>query len=170
MHKRMGNVHHFRRPPRNRGRKQPRKPPPRRFGWGSLRLVALGIGFTGLAGVTGWQAMSRTDADGTFQCEGVRVIDGDTFDCGGRRIRLQGIDAPEMAGHCRPGRECAPGDPIASTENLSRLVAWSAVQCRPVDVDAYGRTVARCTTGEKDLSCAQLDAGQAIRRYAEISC
>ena len=43
------------------------------------------------------------------------VNDGDTLRCqDGTRIRLSGIDAPELDGHCQPGRACVPGDPLAS--------------------------------------------------------
>lgn len=161
------------RPVRFQQRKRHWQPSRKRSGfpWGTVRLVGLGAILLGLAGTSGleWMAGAKGSAD-EFACASVRVIDGDTFDCDGRRIRLQGIDAPELAGHCRPGRQCAPGDGIASTESLSRLVGWNAVQCRPVDTDAYGRTVARCTAGGKDLSCAQLDAGEAIRRYGVIAC
>ncbi|MGC1270186.1 MAG: hypothetical protein WA842_06275 [Croceibacterium sp.] len=34
------------------------------------------------------------------------VTDGDTIRCGDERIRLLGIDAPEMGGRCREGRVC----------------------------------------------------------------
>jgi endonuclease YncB( thermonuclease family) len=98
------------------------------------------------------------------------VTDGDTFRCGGRRVRLQGIDAPEMPGHCRPGRDCTPGDPDASATNLRRMLRWHSVTCRQTDIDGYGRTVARCSAGEQDLSCAQIDGGFAVRRYGAISC
>jgi endonuclease YncB( thermonuclease family) len=106
----------------------------------------------------------------TFTCARLRVIDGDTFACGQRRVRLQGIDAPELAGHCRPGRRCTPGDGVASRAHLQQLVAWSQVQCRQTDTDVYGRTVARCSAGRQDLSCAQVAAGQAVLRYAPITC
>lgn len=98
------------------------------------------------------------------------ILDGDTFDCDGQRVRLAGIDAPELPDHCRKGRDCAPGDPVASTENLARLVAWKAVTCRKSDSDAYGRTVARCEAGQVDLSCQQIADRQAIRRYGMIWC
>lgn len=61
------------------------------------------------------------------------VLDGVTFKCDGKSIRMVGIDAPELPGHCRPGRQCAPGDPYASTEDLRELIANGAVQCRKVD-------------------------------------
>lgn len=108
-------------------------------------------------------------------CPSVRVIDGDTLVCGAEHVRLQGIDAPEVPGHCRVGRVCAPGDPAASTANLRRLVARGMVECRGSARDTYGRTIGRCSVvlgsaGGIDLSCAQLAGGFAIRRYAAIRC
>lgn len=143
----------------------------RRLGWGTVRLIGIGAVFVALIGVAGWGwRTDRSASSEIFQCKAVEVIDGDTFRCDGRRIRLQGIDAPELAGHCRPGRHCTPGDGIASTESLSRLIAWKTVECEPIDVDNYGRTVARCFAGQKDLSCAQLEARHAVRRYGSIIC
>lgn len=98
------------------------------------------------------------------------VVDGDTLRCGGTRIRLQGIDAPEMPGHCRPGRDCAPGDPYASSDNLRQLVSGGGMSCRQTDTDRYGRVVALCEVGGVDLSCEQVRSGHAIRRYAPLRC
>lgn len=116
--------------------------------------------------------MARADTGDTsaFTCSGPTVVDGDTLRCGATRIRLQGIDAPETEGHCRPGRECAPGDPIASTENLRRLAAGRTMECRQTDTDGYGRVVAVCAVKGVDLSCEQLRSGHAIRRYAPLRC
>ena len=103
-------------------------------------------------------------------CTKVRVVDGDTLRCGETRIRLASIDAPELPGHCRPGRQCTPGDPYASTENLERLVTAQPVTCRPVDMDRYGRTVAYCEAAGHDLSCAQIAAAAAAVRYGDPMC
>lgn len=109
-----------------------------------------------------------------ISCPTTFAIDGDTFACGSLRVRVQGIDAPEMPGHCRRGRSCTPGDPFASTANLRRLLARGGVVCVPTAIDVYGRTVARCSAGKgralADLSCAQLAGGFAVRRYAPIRC
>lgn len=51
------------------------------------------------------------------------AVDGDTLRCSEiGRVRLLGIDAPEMPGHCRKSRTCAPGDPAASKKALEKLV------------------------------------------------
>jgi endonuclease YncB( thermonuclease family) len=102
-------------------------------------------------------------------CNRPRIIDGDTMDCAGMRIRLASIDAPEMPHHCRTGRQCTPGDPYAARNYLSFLTR-GRVECRPVDTDVYGRTVASCHAGGRDLSCAMVEAGRAVRRYGWLWC
>ena len=89
------------------------------------------------------------------------AIDGDTLRCSGiGRVRLLGIDAPEMAGHCRTGRVCAPGDPEKSRAHLARLIAPGVV-ISPVTRDRYGRTVAQVYAGEKNVACEMLRKGLA---------
>lgn len=90
------------------------------------------------------------------------ATDGDTIRCGDERIRLLGIDAPETAGHCREGRTCAPGDPIASKESLRIALAQGALQIRRIGQDRYGRTLALVSAAGMDLSCHQLAQGQAV--------
>lgn len=129
------------------------------LGWGVLETGA------GLAE----QAPSARQSLG-IGCVSPKVTDGDTIRCGSTRIRLSSIDAPELPGHCRKGRECTPGDPYASTDNLRALVKGEAVQCRQVDTDHYGRAVAFCSVKGQDLSCAQYEGGYAVMRYGFLSC
>lgn len=92
-----------------------------------------------------------------------RAIDGDTLRCGALRIRLLGIDAAELPGHCRIGRHCAPGDPYAQTRALQRVVT-SQLFVRIVARDRYGRLVAQVRNAAGvDLSCAMLAAGATYR-------
>ena len=90
------------------------------------------------------------------------AVDGDTLKCSEiGRVRLLGIDAPEMPGHCRKGRTCAPGDPVASKKALEKLVA-RGVTISPVTRDRYARTVAQVYAGDKNLACEQLRRGVAV--------
>jgi endonuclease YncB( thermonuclease family) len=89
------------------------------------------------------------------------VVDGDTLRCGGERIRLLGIDAAELPGHCRPGRNCVAGDPHAATASLNDAIRGE-LRIQRFGVDHYGRTLATISGSNGDLSCWQLGHGQAI--------
>jgi endonuclease YncB( thermonuclease family) len=93
-----------------------------------------------------------------------RVVDGDTIRCGAERIRLLAIDAPEMKGHCRRNRRCAPGDPLASRASLGMAMKLGPIRLRRTGRDRYGRTLAQVWAGSTDLSCWQLQHGQATAR------
>ena len=98
-----------------------------------------------------------------FSCHVARVHDGDTFRCSdGTRVRLSAIDTPEMPGPCRPGRSCAPGDPYAAKAALERLIRGRTLQCEAVGT-SYNRVTAWCSAGGKDLSCAMVRSGHAVR-------
>ncbi len=89
------------------------------------------------------------------------AIDGDTIRCGRERIRLIGIDAPELAGHCRRGRVCVEGDGEASRRSLAaRMEGWQ-ITARRFGRDRYGRTLALVYAGGVNLSCWQVMRGQA---------
>ncbi|MET1756530.1 thermonuclease family protein [Novosphingobium sp. RD2P27] len=97
-------------------------------------------------------------ADPIYGCS---ATDGDTIRCGDERIRLVGIDAPELPGHCQAGRDCAPGDPHASTNNLKAAMSGS-LTIKRIGEDRYGRTLALVAGSEGDLSCWQLSHDRAI--------
>ena len=120
--------------------------------------------------IVGAGLFSETSS-GSFNvtCTTTNVIDGDTFDCNSERIRLAGIDSPEMPGHCREGRRCTPGDPYAAQGYLRKLASGN-VECRRIETDKYGRTIARCRANGEDLSCAMIASGHAVRRYSFITC
>ncbi|MFT0859493.1 thermonuclease family protein [Ancylobacter sp. G4_0304] len=91
----------------------------------------------------------------------VRVADGDSLEVGGERIRLEGLDAPELHQSCgAPGREWPCGR--RAREALQKLVDAGEVSCRPVDEDRYGRAVAICEAGGRDLGRAMVAQGLAI--------
>lgn len=110
--------------------------------------------------------------DQTFSCVSPYHHDGDAIRCGfaGRSMRLYGIDAPEMPGACRPGRQCTPGDPYAARDHLVSLTQGRSIRCQQVDTDSYGRQVVKCSAGELDLSCQMVRDGYAVERYGRLSC
>ena len=91
------------------------------------------------------------------------VVDGDTLRCDQEFIRLIGIDAPELPGHCQEGRDCAPGDSLESKRALEALSRGTALIDRQ-GRDRYDRTLARVRVDGVDLSCAQIAGGHAIYR------
>lgn len=92
-----------------------------------------------------------------------RAVDGDTLRCGRERIRLLGIDAPELPGHCRRGRRCVAGNPFASRASLARA-ATGQLAIERVGSDRYGRTLGLVRGPNGDLSCWQLRNRQARYR------
>lgn len=90
------------------------------------------------------------------------MTDGDTLRCGDERVRLTGIDAPELPGHCRAGRKCAPGNGTASKANLSSIIGGRAVTLARFAQDHYGRTLAAVYLDGQNVACAQLRDNQAI--------
>lgn len=90
----------------------------------------------------------------TFAATAIRVIDGDTFACDltaridGRvsvlfadeRVRLLGIDAPEVTGHSRER-----GD--ESRKALASLLATGPVEVRTSERDNFGRRLASVYAG-----------------------
>lgn len=91
-----------------------------------------------------------------------RIIDGDTLDVDGRRVRLYGIDAPESAQPCTDaqGREYACGQ--RATSALAGHINRRAVACEPRDVDDYGRVVAVCRLEGEDLNGWLVAEGLAV--------
>lgn len=88
------------------------------------------------------------------------VIDGDTLHLGEERLRLLGVDAPELH-HCRKGRVCVKGDPVASAENLRRLIQQGHPRIERVGRDRYGRSLVVIHVGRLNISCEQVRGGYA---------
>lgn len=90
------------------------------------------------------------------------AIDGDTLVVAGQRIRLHGIDAPELAQDCEDasGRGWACGRWAA--KRLAALAASGPVACEPRGRDDYGRVLATCRNGAGDLGAALVAEGGAF--------
>jgi endonuclease YncB( thermonuclease family) len=90
------------------------------------------------------------------------VIDGDTLEIHGTRIRLWGIDAPESSQLCR-GDDSLPYRCGAQAANdLDAFIARRPVSCIPISLDRYGRTVASCSVAGADLGEWLVQNGLAV--------
>ena len=86
----------------------------------------------------------------------VRIVDGDTFDLDGVRIRIDGIDAPEFGQRCGAWM-CGK----AALEQLSALVGDGGLTCNSHGEDGYGRTIATCYVGSTDIGAEMVRTGYA---------
>ncbi|WP_426031270.1 thermonuclease family protein [Caulobacter sp. DWP3-1-3b2] len=104
-------------------------------------------------------------AAAVIACTTPKVHDGDTLRCGADRIRLFGVDAPEI----RRGQ--TPAEPLAyEARDLLASLTRGRVGCRVVDHDRYGRHVARCwSDASPDINAALIRSGLATqyRRYSK---
>lgn len=95
------------------------------------------------------------------------VIDADTLEIHGERIRLHAVDAPEAGQRCtlpdgsdwRCGRDAALA--------LADRIGQAPVSCEVLDTDRYGRAVARCIQRRTDLGRWLVKKGWAVayRQY-----
>src|ERR1700757_2890268 len=79
------------------------------------------------------------------------VIDGDTLEIHGIRVRLWGIDAPESSQLCRGDDSLQYRCGAQAANDLDAFIARRPVICSPLSFDLYGRTVATCSVGATDL-------------------
>lgn len=98
-----------------------------------------------------------------------RVVDGDTIDIGGIRIRLEGIDAPEAGQTC----STAAGAPwecgTEATRTMVQLTRGQDLACVSHSLDTYGRVLATCYAGNTDIEAEMVRRGMAwaFVRYSQ---
>ncbi len=90
------------------------------------------------------------------------IIDGDTLEIHGTRIRLWGIDAPESSQLCRNADSDLYHCGAKSANELDAFMARRPVSCEAVGADVYGRTVARCSVDGVDLGDWLVRGGLAL--------
>lgn len=91
-----------------------------------------------------------------------RVSDGDSFRLGQDRIRLLGLDAPELAQLCtRADGANWPCGRVAR-DRMAGLLSSGPLDCTPEDKDQYGRLLATCTLHGRDLGLVMVEEGLAI--------
>lgn len=100
-------------------------------------------------------------AQGQIMSGPAAVIDANTLDMTGSRVRLVGLDAPERKQSCtRSGEDWACGEEAART--LAAIIAEQAITCVAQGSDATGRTLAACKVRNIDIGQELLRRGMAI--------
>ena len=109
-----------------------------------------------------------------------KIVDGDTVNINNYKIRLEGIDAPEMKQKCK--KEKLKISSIIgftfyedyycgklSKENLEAKVKGSNIKCISFTKDRYKRYLAKCFKGEINLNRWMVRNGHAVayRRYSK---
>lgn len=82
------------------------------------------------------------------------VVDGDSLYLDGRRqqVRLWGVDAPEKS---ESGFQ-------AATDYLFLIAQGQRIECRQIEVDRYGRSVARCFLRDgREINRLMIESGTA---------
>jgi endonuclease YncB( thermonuclease family) len=92
------------------------------------------------------------------------VIDGDTIEVHGQRIRFNGIDAPESSQYCDDAKGFEYPCGRRSAEALDGFLAASKpVHCAFVTWDRYGRFVGDCTRSDgTGVAAWMVEHGQAL--------
>jgi endonuclease YncB( thermonuclease family) len=108
-------------------------------------------------------------ADGVIRGP-AHIIDGDTIDIAGTRIRLEGIDAPEAGQTCQNARGETWDCGHAATRLLETLTQNQQVDCQSRGLDKYGRLLGICFVGTLDLNAEMVKRGYAwaFVRYSKL--
>lgn len=105
------------------------------------------------------------------------VVDGDTLKIKNQKIRLLGIDAPEIKQKCKKpyltigflvfskSYNCG----VMSKQQLMKLISKKQIKCIFDLKDRYGRAIADCYIGKKNINSWMVKNGHAIayRKYSK---
>ena len=119
---------------------------PQMVPFGMKRLLASLVFLTGFTAATAC-AETLTPIQGT-----ATVIDGDTIEIHGKRIRLDAIDAPESSQLCLDAASKRYRCGQKSAFALADMIGRSVVSCEPKGRDRYKRTIAICFKGATNLN------------------
>jgi len=111
--------------------------------------------------------------------DNLRIIDGDTIELSGEKIRFSGIDTPES--YYRGKKQfCYLNEEKIDCANLSKLQLKEKIGTNPISCEreknkgSYGRTIAECFVNGESLSTFMVRSGYAFdfvkyskEKYAE---
>lgn len=105
---------------------------------------------------------------GAAQGADIQVTDGDTIKIDKVKIRLWGIDAPELKQTCTKDDKaysCGKAAKLALESFINAKNAFGGqgeLACQVIEIDRYQRKVARCTLDGADLGRMMVRLGYAV--------
>jgi endonuclease YncB( thermonuclease family) len=115
-----------------------------------------------------WPAPIQGDVHGEIVGK-ARVIDGDTIDITGTRIRLQGIDAPETDQTCTDAGNKTWRCGQVATHVLIDHLAGRPLKCESSGLDRYRRVLAVCALPDgSDVNAWMVQEGWALAYYSAV--
>ncbi len=123
-------------------------------GWAILLLLAIGAYFA--------DRLPVGERSPTGEARGAAIAsDGDSLRIDGKRVRIEGIDAPELGQTCK--RDGAPWDcGREARDRLKALVTAGDVRCRFHGRDKYGRELGVCDAASRDVGREMVLSGYAV--------
>jgi endonuclease YncB( thermonuclease family) len=126
--------------------------------WRRVLDVLLALAILGLLSLIA----ARLDEVETHRLAGEpRIHDGDSIAIDGKRIRLRGIDAPELSQSCNRAGADYPCGRLAR-DALVGLIGGRPVACTGWQRDRYGRLLGDCSVGGIDINRSQVESGWAV--------
>jgi len=126
---------------------------------GGMKTYAMAAG----AALILWAMLPVGWIDAIRDPQTIKVIDGDSLELNGRRIRLYGIDAPELTQWCEDDRRQPYRCGLEAKRGLQDLVADQRLTCSIIKIDQYGRELAICKARSGfDIGGTQVLNGHAV--------
>lgn len=91
-----------------------------------------------------------------------RAVDGDSLIINNSRVRLYGIDAPELHQKCKLADGTVYPCGLKARQKLRELIGNADITCTRIDIDRYQRDVSECMAGDVNLNKTMVRTGWAV--------
>ncbi len=91
-----------------------------------------------------------------------KVVDGDSLEVDGKRVRLQGIDAPEYKQMCFDKDQKSYDCGAKATEELKKIIGKNPLKCNFLGHDTYKRKLAICYVNDLNINKKMVEDGWAL--------
>ena len=135
-------------------------------------IIALAWVVLGMVELTSGQTLAANDQNTTElkKLTITSISDADSLRAGALRLRLHGIDAPELKQPCfNKANQLYDCGKMARDFLRSVIETGAQIECQHLDTDRYHRLIVRCFHHGQDIAAQLVRAGWALayRRYAK---